>query len=47
MIWNTISHLTEHLDLSLSTFGLGLLDYFLNESKPIPVAFIPLLSEGV
>jgi hypothetical protein len=41
--WNKIFHRTERVDLSLFNLGLNLLEHFLNEFLPIPVAFIPIL----
>lgn len=37
--WGTVIHRTERCDLSLFQLGLRLLDHFLNESMPLPVAF--------
>lgn len=37
--WVAIIHRTDRCDLSLFQLGLDLLDHFLNESIPIPVAF--------
>jgi hypothetical protein len=37
--WNKIIHRTNRCDLSLFQLGLRLLDHFLNEELPIPVAF--------
>jgi len=37
--WNKVIHRTDRCDLSLFQLGLSLLDYFLNEGIPIPVAF--------
>ncbi|MDQ7030709.1 MAG: hypothetical protein Q9O62_13480 [Ardenticatenia bacterium] len=46
--WVPVIHRTDRCDLSLFQLGLNLLDYFLNEHSPIPVAFqIPPLSESV
>lgn len=39
--WNKIIHRTDRCDLSLFQLGLRLLDHFLNQEMPIPVAFIP------
>lgn len=39
--WNKIIHRTDRCDLSLFQLGLRLLDHFLNEELPIPVAFMP------
>lgn len=44
--WNKIFHRTERVDLSLFNLGLNLLEHFLNELMPIPVAFVPILLEG-
>jgi hypothetical protein len=42
--WSAIIHRTDRCDLSLFQLGLALLDHFLNEGFPIPVAFqVPLL----
>ena len=46
--WDKVIHRTDRCDLSLFQLGLDLLEHFLNESIPIPVAFqmsIPI--EGV
>ena len=40
--WAKIIHRTERCDWSLFRLGLCLLDYLLNEDKPIPVTFNPL-----
>lgn len=41
--WSAIIHRTDRCDLSLFQLGLALLDHFLNEGIPIPVAFqVPL-----
>ena len=40
--WDHIIHRTERCDLSLFQLGLRLLDYFLNQDMPIPVAFVML-----
>jgi hypothetical protein len=40
--WVKIIHRTERCDWSLFRLGLCLLEYLLNEDKPIPVAFNPL-----
>lgn len=46
--WVRIIHRTERCDLSLFQLGLELLEHFLNEGLPIPVAFkIPAVSESV
>lgn len=37
--WHKIIHRADRCDLSLFQLGLRLLEYFLNEDKPIPVAF--------
>lgn len=37
--WDKIIHRTDRCDLSLFQLGLALLEYFLNEGIPIPVAF--------
>ena len=37
--WNTVIHRTDRCDLSLFQLGLRLLEHFLNEHIPIPVAF--------
>lgn len=43
--WVAIIHRTDRCDLSLFQLGLDLLEHFLNESLPIPVAFqMPLSS---
>jgi hypothetical protein len=39
--WNKIIHRTDRCDLSLFQLGLRLLDHFLNDELPIPVAFRP------
>ena len=44
--WNKVIHRTERVDLSLFNLGLNLLEHFLNEQMPIPVAFIPLDLDG-
>ncbi len=43
--WQAVIHRTERVDLSLFNLGLNLLEHFLNQAMPIPVAFIPLLLE--
>lgn len=43
--WVAIIHRTERCDLSLFQLGLRLLEHFLNEAIPIPVAFTVLLLE--
>lgn len=40
--WVALIHRTERCDLSLFQLGLRLLDYFLNQGLPIPVAFLVL-----
>lgn len=37
--WNKVIHRTDRCDLSLFQLGLSLLEHFLNEGIPIPVAF--------
>ena len=37
--WDKVVHRTDRCDLSLFQLGLSLLEYFLNEGIPIPVAF--------
>ena len=37
--WNKVIHRTDRCDLSLFQLGLSLLEHFLNEAIPIPVAF--------
>ena len=37
--WDKIIHRTDRCDLSLFQLGLSLLEHFLNEGIPIPVAF--------
>jgi hypothetical protein len=44
--WDAVISRTDRQDLSLFSFGLALLDYFLDQLMPIPVAFIPLWLEG-
>jgi hypothetical protein len=44
--WNTIIHRTDRLDLSLFNLGLALLEHFLNELLPLPLAFVPLEFEA-
>lgn len=39
--WQAIIHRAKRCDLSLFQLGLRLLDYLLNEAKPLPVAFLP------
>jgi hypothetical protein len=42
--WVAIIHRTDRCDLSLFQLGLVLLDHFLNEDLPIPIAFqVPIL----
>jgi hypothetical protein len=44
--WVAIIHRTDRCDLSLFQLGLALLDHFLNEDLPIPVAFqVPILED--
>ncbi len=46
--WNKVIHRTDRCDLSLFQLGLSLLEHFLNEGIPIPVAFqIKVYIEGV
>jgi len=46
--WAKIIHRTDRCDLSLFQLGLNLLEHFLNEHLPIPVAFqMPHLLESV
>lgn len=46
--WHKIIHRTDRCDLSLFQLGLALLEHFLNEGIPIPVAFqISLRLDGV
>jgi hypothetical protein len=46
--WVKIIHRTDRCDLSLFQLGLDLLDHFLDEGLPIPVAFqMPVLAESV
>jgi Transposase DDE domain len=40
--WNKVIHRTDRCDLSLFQLGLRLLDHFLNQELPIPVAFTPV-----
>src|SRR3712207_2636007 len=40
--WVAVIHRTKRCDLSLFQLGLRLLEHFLNENQPIPVAFVPL-----
>lgn len=44
--WVGVIHRTDRCDLSLFRLGLDLLDHFLDEAMPIPVAFIALELEG-
>jgi len=37
--WNEVVHRTDRRDLSLFQLGLRLLEHFLNENLPVPVAF--------
>ncbi len=39
--WHKVIHRTDRCDLSLFQLGLRLLEHFLNETLPIPVAFQP------
>jgi hypothetical protein len=41
--WVTVIHRTDRCDLSLFQLGLRLVEHFLNEGMPIPVAFTVLL----
>ena len=46
--WVKIIHRTDRCDLSLFQLGLELLEHFLNQDLPIPVAFqMPALQESV
>lgn len=46
--WVKIIHRTDRCDLSLFQLGLSLLEHFLDEHLPIPVAFqTPCLAESV
>jgi hypothetical protein len=46
--WNKVIHRTDRCDLSLFQLGLDLLEHFLNEGLPIPVAFqMSMRLEGV
>jgi hypothetical protein len=45
--WHKVIHRTERVDLSLFNLGLNLLEHFLNQLMPLPVAFIPLLLEDL
>jgi hypothetical protein len=46
--WDKIIHRTDRCDLSLFQLGLDLLEHFLNEGLPIPVAFqMSMRLEGV
>jgi hypothetical protein len=40
--WIAIIHRTDRCDLSLFQLGLRVLEHFLNEQIPIPVAFVPI-----
>lgn len=40
--WDRVIHRSARCDLSLFQLGLRLLEYFLNEAMPIPVAFLML-----
>jgi hypothetical protein len=44
--WVSVIHRTDRCDLSLFQLGLRLLEHFLNEDLPIPVAF-QMLELGV
>jgi hypothetical protein len=45
--WQPVIHRTDRCDLSLFQLGLVLLDHFLNEDLPIPVAFqVPIWEIG-
>jgi hypothetical protein len=45
--WLSVIHRTDRCDLSLFQLGLVLLDHFLNEDLPIPVAFqVPIWEVG-
>jgi hypothetical protein len=39
--WQARIHRLHRCDLSLFQLGLRLLDYLLNEDRPLPVAFLP------
>lgn len=39
--WQAVIHRAKRCDLSLFQLGLRLLDYLLNDDKPLPVAFLP------
>jgi hypothetical protein len=41
--WVAVIHRTDRCDLSLFQLGLRLLEHFLNQGIPIPVAFTVLL----
>ena len=45
--WVQVIHRTDRCDLSLFQLGLRLLEHFLNEHLPIPVAFDMPLAESV
>jgi hypothetical protein len=45
--WHKIIHRTDRVDLSLFNLGLNLLEHFLNQLLPLPVAFIPLLLDDL
>ena len=46
--WDNVVHRTDRCDLSLFQLGLSLLEHFLNEGIPLPVAFqIQIHLEGV
>jgi hypothetical protein len=43
--WDSIIHRTDRCDLSLFSLGFALLEHFLNQTMPLPVAFVPILLE--
>jgi hypothetical protein len=43
--WDKIIHRTDRCDLSLFSLGVSLLEHFLNQTMPLPVAFVPILLE--
>ncbi len=45
--WVKLIHRTDRCDWSFFRLGLSLLEYLLNESKPVPFAFDPLASKCV
>ena len=45
--WVKIIHRTDRCDLSLFQLGLALLEHFLNEERPIPVAFNVFEANGL